>query len=186
MIKFKGTLWEEFLSHTSGLLEQGDHIASFRNYANRYFENLGQHDSFVRANTQRAMGLILGNLDASHSAEDVLQRIRIGASGVRSPEWTKANSDVASMFAAGGDSALLTKSALAEAGHLPDQMGLMDFADSLMSGKLTADQVDVLPEPAARLVFETAKDAANILGVVTRGNARPEQGNLECCETGVT
>jgi hypothetical protein len=179
--RVSNTAWEEFLSHTHGLLNQGDYVASFRNYSNRYFENLGQSRSFVRNNTQRAMGLILSGLRDSTPA-DVIDMVRFGAGGIRSPEWSVANRDVINMFNARGDDAATTQNLLDEVGHVPTTVGLMDYAHAMMSGEKPVDGLDVLPEQALRFVFETAKDTANILNAVRGAALEGNRGALNLAE----
>lgn len=171
--KVSGTAFEEFLSHTSNLLDRGNYVASFKNFSDRYFENLGMSQQYVSSNTQRAMALMLSD----HFTTDpmsALTLLRMGAGGVRSPEWLKAQGDVTKMFNERGEDATNTQSILSEVGHTPGHTGLLDLADSLMLGEEGTDVLDVLPEAAARYVLETAKDAQNILGAI---NAATREGN---------
>ena len=171
--KISGTAFEEFLSHTSQLLDRGNYVASFRNFSDRYFENLGMSQQYVNSNTQRAMGLILSD-HFTESPLSALILLRMGSGGVRSPEWAKAQADVGRMFNEQGEDALNTKAILTEIKHAPGHSGLLDLADSLMLGEEGLDTLDVLPEPAARFVFETVKDAQNIMGAI---NAAAREGN---------
>lgn len=175
--KVPNTAFSEFLSKTDQLLDRGNYVSSFRNFSDRYFENLGMSSNYANSNTQRAMGLMLSDLSLSSPA-DALATFRFGAGGIRQPEWARSSRDVTRMFNEKGDDAAVTQSVLDETGHRPDATGLLDLADSLMLGEVGPDVLDLLPEPAIKHVLETAKDAQNIFGVIRAATLGGNKGVL--------
>lgn len=180
--RVEDTAFEEFLSHTDRLLENSDTVASFRNFSDRYFQNLGMSDNIVRNNTQRAMATIL---DSPTDHKDLIDRIYMGAGSVRSPEWSAAQRDAIRMFQdREGDDAMATSDRLAEMGHSSDISGLIDMAHTAMKGDSPDFDyaVDLLPPTAQKLVFETAKDTKNILSVIKAAASEGNKGAVNLAD----
>jgi hypothetical protein len=177
------TAFEEFLSKTDQLLTRGNYVSSFKNFSDRYFENLGHADQYVRSNTQRAMALMLG-AESTDSPMVTLSMLRAGVGAVRSPEWATSYRDAIRMFNEKGDDAAVTHSVLDETGHQSNLNGLNDMTDSLMLGETSHDALELLPEAAARYIFETAKDAQNILGVIRAATLEHNKGIVNIADPG--
>lgn len=182
------TAFEEFLSHTDQLMQQGDYVANFRDFSERYFQNLGMSDQQTRFNTQRALGLILDTVDPAMTREGLVYSANMAGS-FRSPEWAKADREVRRMVNEKGEDWEVSNQVLDELGlsGVSMQDGLNELVTNMMLGNVPKhiDALDVLPERATRYLFESLKDTKNIFGVIESATNKRNKGILNIADPNI-
>lgn len=172
--KTDDSIFNEFLSRTNQLIEHGDYLASFREFSERYYENLGVSDSVGLGNTRRALGVIL-DAGFGTTKEDILNRLGNDV-GVRSAELYSAKRDLNNMVTEGGDSFKDMSLVMSELGFEPTIQGADDFVQDVLRGEISNyhDALDMLPGEASKYVFAKVRDMNDVLGVL---KAATNEGN---------
>lgn len=152
----KGTAFDDFLTHTSNILQQGEFVASARNYVERYFQNRGLSPEAVTEQSQRALALVLDG----GSKESLLERAV--ANGIpQTPRWAALKDFV------GKITDPVFPQTMAELGYGANPKGLDALTQGILTGEHHGEDVlALLPEAASQYVFERAKDAKELLQAV--------------------
>lgn len=172
--KTDDSIFNEFLSRTNQLIEHGDYLASFREFSERYYENLGVSQSVGLGNTRRALGVIL-DTGFGTTKEDILNRLGNDV-GVRSAELYSAKRDITNMITEGGDSFKDMGMIMAELGFESTVKGADDFVQDVLHGEISNyhDALDMLPGEVSKYVFAKVRDMNDVLGVL---KAATNEGN---------
>ncbi len=170
----KNTAFDEFLSKTDALLQQGEWVSSFSNFTDRYFEGQGLSKELAKAQTQRALAIVL---DSRHgtSQEMLLASVDV-PSAVRSPELARAERKLNLMLQEKGDDYALMTSVMDEQGLASKQTGLDELAQEVMAGRVDSDVFEVLPDAASKYLFEKVSDMQQVLDGVRAASSTKNDG----------
>lgn len=177
-------VFEEFLSKTDQLLERGNYVSSFRDFSERYFENLGQSEGEVSANTRRALGVLLNNRFDT-TARDVLYQLA-DTNLIRSSDVGMAQRDVTAMFQQKEAHPHYEEASkvLDELGLESSPQGLNDLTHASLIDELPnhEDAIDLLPATAQRFVFAKLTDMQNVLGVLKAAADEKNKGLINIAD----
>lgn len=179
-LDMKNSAYEAIVQKTDALLEQGNYVSSFRNFSDRYFENLGLTGSLVQGQTRRALGIVLDSSFGT-SREDIIGRLGNDVS-VRSPEVTTAKRDLNNTLQ--GEAKPEFEQFMGELGFEPSVKGFDDFVHEALNGRVAnhQDALDVMPTEASRYVFAKVKDMQNVLGVLRAATAEANKGLINLAD----
>lgn len=180
----KSTVFEEFLSKTDQLLDRGNYVSSFRDFSDRYFENLGMSEGEVGVNTRRALGVLLNNRFDT-TARDILYQLS-DTNLIRSSDVGVAQRDMTAMFQQKEAHPHYeeTSKVLDELGLESSPQGLNDFTHSALIDELPnhEDAIDLLPATAQRFVFAKLQDMQNVFGVLKAAGSEKNKGLINIAD----
>jgi hypothetical protein len=182
--KIPNNVFEEFLSKTDQLLDRGNYVSSFRNFSDRYFENLGQSEGEVSANTRRATGVLLNNRFDT-TARDILYQLA-DTNLIRSSDVGMVQRDVTQMFNQKEQHPHYEETAkvLDELGLEASPQGLNDLTHASLIDEMPnhEDAIDLLPATAQRYLFAKLTDMQNVLGVLKAASDEKNIGLLNIAD----
>jgi len=159
------TAFDEIMSISDRLMQRGEWIADFQNYAERHFEGQGVDPLLARQYTQRALNLVV-NESYGTNVKSLFQALDIPGF-VKSVEVLNAEKRLNLLLqnkASNEYGSLLT--GMQEHGLQPNRNGLDEFAQMVLRGEETADAFDVLPPEANAYVWAKISDMKQVLDVV--------------------
>jgi hypothetical protein len=159
------TAFDEIMSISDRLMQRGEWIADFQNYAERHFEGQGVDPLLARQYTQRALNLVV-NESYGTNVKSLFQALDIPGF-VKSVEVLNAEKRLNLLLqdkASDEYGSLLT--GMQEHGLQPNRNGLDEFAQMVLRGEETADAFDVLPPEANAYVWAKISDMKQVLDVV--------------------
>jgi hypothetical protein len=182
--KVPASVFEEFLSKTDQLLTRGNYVSSFRDFSDRYFENLGQSEGEVSVNTRRALGVLLNNRFDT-TARDILYQLG-DTNLIRSSDVGMAQRDVTAMFQQKETHPHYeeTTKMLDELGLEASPQGLNDLTHASLIDELPnhEDAIDLLPATAQRFVFAKLQDMQNVLEVLKAASNEKNKGLINIAD----
>lgn len=176
--KVAGTKFEEFLSLTDQLMQTGNFASSFRDFAERHFENQGMDRSDVNAKTQQALNVIGGVGQERLSPLQLLAKLN-----VHTPMYDDdpATTDYYKMLttAQTSDEFAVTKSVMDEMGYKMGLTAAQQFARDLVhsgGGANLDSALLMLPDITSKFVYSKIKSMRDILGVIKSATDKNNEG----------
>lgn len=159
-----GTAFADFLDVTSQLMRQGEWLADFANYGERYMEGKGRGASYGRAQTQRALGLVADSAHALDEPLTVATTLDFGASrNQANPALRKAKRELDAAIQTDPELALDVSNVLSELGHHSvDEM----VTSAIGEKQSITEALDLLPPEATNYVYEKLRDSKDVLDIV--------------------
>lgn len=157
-----GTAWDFFLNKTSRIVEQGEGVATFHNFMERYLENQGYSRENAQAASAVGAGLALHNtmfpLDAKTMAEALLRN------DLPNPITTAASRALQNMYRSGGDEFKSHAAVMQELGYDVNLKGLTDLVTDVMNGDVNGTlALEVSPKPVTDWVFAKLHDMRDMM-----------------------
>jgi len=159
------TAFDELMSRSGALMQGGEYVASFQNYAERYFEGQGLDPARARVQTDRALSLVFE--ESAGTNPELLFRNLAVRPHVTSQEIQNAEKMLNLLLQdKTSDEYGQLMSGMREHGLKPDRNGLDEFAQMVLRGEETPDAFDVLPPEANAYVWAKVSDMKQVLDVV--------------------
>lgn len=175
--------FDEFLSKSDMLLQQGDWVSSLSNFSERYFEGQGLSGPLARSQTKRALGLVQEAANGTNK-EMLLDSLDIKPA-IRSPEMARAERDLDNMLKQRGDEFQHLTSVMDEQGLPAEGRGLDALAQEVMAGRVSPDVFDLLPQAASKYVFEKVSDMQQVLDMLRSATVEKNKGLLNLADPGL-
>lgn len=174
----EGTAYDEFLKHTNALFDQGEYVADFFNFANRFFEGKGVDRILATAQTQRAMGLLHEINTLSTGGSDLLATL--DSNGYqKTPEEARAGRNLDRSIINKDDDFQQLAMTAKELGFEPTKQGVEGFLQEALNGtSSTRKALDVLPEVATRHMFARLHSMRDVLESLQAAGDEQNKGLL--------
>lgn len=155
----KQTAYDEFLSRSDALLQQGEWVSGFQNYAERYYEGLGLPQSVARSQATRALRLVMDS--ANGTSPELLLRSLDVPGLLKSTEINRAEVGLRMMKEEDQQQLM---SVMDEQGLTSDRSGLDELVQEVAAGRIDPEVFDLLPPAASKYVFAKSNDMGEVLG----------------------
>ncbi len=173
--RIAGTAFEEFLSRTDQLLQSGEYVAGFHNFAEGFYKNLGFSDVLAQGQTQRALGLVIDS-PYGLTARSIFDSLNVPGV-VRSREFIDANRAFQQMQTDRGDDFINHARVMDELGFGVTRNGMDELTNALLNGEVTqTDALDLLPKASTDYLFAKVKDYRDVLASVKAATADKNEG----------
>lgn len=172
--KVDSTLLGDFIHTTSQLMANGEFLADFGNFGERYFESQGKPISYARAQTDRALGLVADSAYGLHEPLTIASALDLSASkSTANLELRKAKRDYEAMRRDSAEDSLHVDSVLGELGHKNiDEL----VTSTTGEGEDISDALALLPPEATRYVYEKLRDSHDVLDVIRAASMDSNKG----------
>jgi hypothetical protein len=180
--KVQGSVFEEFLSRTDQLLQQGEYAAGFSNFAERFYKNLGFSDTLAQGQTQRALGLLM-NGTYGLTKSDVFASLD-APSQIRSGEFITARRKFLNMQSEKSEDFMLHGKVMDELGFAIEQRGTDDLLHAALNGE-AADihsALEILPTATTDYLFARLRDFRDVLASIKAATTEKNEGLINLAQ----
>lgn len=168
-----GTAFAEFLGYTDALTTQGEYVAKFQNFAERFLENKGYDSLAAVEHSRRALSLVVDSSFQGLSPlviNDYLGR----NTGPLSPKFARAQKDLVDLINERGDRYNNLAQVMGEIGLEPTKIGLDRMVQDGLSGDIPLDAFEILPDEAVLYITEKLQNMRDVVEVM---KAASDPGN---------
>jgi hypothetical protein len=180
--RVQGSVFEEFLSRTDQLLQQGEYAAGFSNFAERFYKNLGFSDTLAQGQTQRALGLLM-NGTYGLTKSDVFASLD-APSQIRSGEFITARRKFLNMQSEKGEDFMLHGKVMDELGFAVEQRGADDLLHAALNGEVSDinSALEILPTATTDYLFARLRDFRDVLASIKAAATEKNEGLINLAQ----